>query len=87
MDRRLLLNIVIGHGAIVLQLLAGEDEPLLIGRDPFFILDLGFDVRDRVGRLYLEGDGLAGERLHEDLDFEGTARAVNAGAYGEWRVW
>ena len=68
-------------------LLTGEDEALLVGRDALLVLDLGLHVVDRVRGLDLEGDGLAGERLHEDLDFEGTARAVNAGAYGEWRVW
>ena len=30
-------------------------------------LDLGLNVLDGVGRLHLEGDGLAGEGLHEDL--------------------
>ena len=30
-------------------------------------LNLGLYVLDRVGRLHLEGDGLAGKSLHEDL--------------------
>ena len=30
-------------------------------------LDLGLDILDGVGGLDLEGDGLAGEGLHEDL--------------------
>ena len=32
-----------------------------------FHLDFGFDVLNRVRRLHLEGDGLSGESLHEDL--------------------
>ena len=35
--------------------------------DAFLVLDLSLDVLDGVGALDLEGDGLAGERLHEDL--------------------
>ena len=54
----LLLDIVVGQSATVLQLLAGKDESLLIGRDPFFVLDLGLDIVDRVRGLDLEGDRL-----------------------------
>src|ERR1700723_986668 len=63
----LLLDIIIRQGATVLKLLAREDEALLVGRDPFLVLDLRFDVVDCVGRLDLESDGFAGQRLHEDL--------------------
>ena len=34
----LLLDVVVGEGAPVLQLLAGEDEPLLVGRDALIVL-------------------------------------------------
>uniref|UniRef100_A0A453IK05 Uncharacterized protein n=1 Tax=Aegilops tauschii subsp. strangulata TaxID=200361 RepID=A0A453IK05_AEGTS len=34
MEGRLLLDVVVGKGAAVLQLLAGEDQPLLVRRDP-----------------------------------------------------
>jgi hypothetical protein len=44
---------VIRKSAAVLELLAGEDEALLVGRDPFLILDLRLDVVDRVRRLDL----------------------------------
>ena len=53
----------------ILQLLAGKDQPLLIGRDPFLVLDLGLDILDGVRGLHLEGDGLAREGLDEDLHF------------------
>ncbi|KAJ7105997.1 hypothetical protein C8R44DRAFT_987542 [Mycena epipterygia] len=51
----------------VLELLAGKDEALLVGRDPLLVLDLGLHVINCVGALDLERDRLAGEGLHEDL--------------------
>ena len=35
----LLLDVVVGKGATVLKLLAGEDETLLIGRDALLVLN------------------------------------------------
>ena len=67
MKRRLLLDVVVAEGATVLELLTREDETLLIGGDSLLVLDLGFDVVDGVRGLDIEGDGLAGESLHEDL--------------------
>jgi hypothetical protein len=34
----LLLNVVVGERAAILQLLARENEPLLVGRDPLLVL-------------------------------------------------
>merc|ERR1712083_850316 len=51
----------------VLELLAREDEALLIRRDALLVLDLRLHVIDRVRRLNLERDRLTRERLHEDL--------------------
>merc|ERR1712159_315493 len=65
--RRLLLNDVIGQRAAVLELLASEDEALLVRRNPFLVLNLSLDIVDGIRRLHIEGDGLAGQRLHEDL--------------------
>ena len=67
MERGLLLDVVVGEGAAVLKLLAGEDEALLVGRDALLVRDLGLQVVNRVRWLDLEGDGLACERLDEDL--------------------
>jgi len=64
-ESRLLLDVVIRKSAAVLELLAGEDEALLIGRNPFLILDLRLDVVDRVRRLDLESDCFADESLDE----------------------
>ena len=67
MKGRLLLDVVVAEGATILKLLPGEDQALLVGGDPLLVLDLGFDVVDGVGRLDIEGDGLAGEGLDENL--------------------
>ncbi len=67
MESGLLLNVVIGESPAILELLAGEDEPLLVRRNPLFVLDLGLHVVDRVGALHLQGDRLPGQRLDEDL--------------------
>merc|ERR1711950_3177 len=67
MEGALLLDVVVGEGSSVLQLLAGEDQPLLIWGDSLLVLDLGLDVLDGVRGLHLEGDGLTGEGLDEDL--------------------
>jgi len=63
----LLLDVIVGESATIFKLLAGEDESLLIGRDALLILDLGLHVLDGVTWLDLEGDGLSGKGLHEDL--------------------
>ena len=59
--------LVVRQRAAVLELLAGEDEALLIGRDALLVLNLLLDVLDGVRRLDVERDRLARERLHEDL--------------------
>jgi len=64
---RLLLDVVVRKGAPVLELLAGKDETLLIGGNALLVLDLGLDVVNGVRRLDIEGDGLAGQGLDEDL--------------------
>merc|ERR1719393_114823 len=64
---RLLLDVVVGQSPTILQLLASEDQPLLVRRDSLLVLDLGLDILDRVRGLHLKGDGLAREGLHEDL--------------------
>ena len=67
MESRFLLDVVVGEGSTVFELLSSEDESLLIGRDSFFVLDLGLDVVDGVGWLDVEGNGLASESLDKDL--------------------
>merc|ERR1711874_107547 len=67
MEGALLLDVVVGESPSVLQLLASEDQPLLIWGDSLLVLDLGLDVLNGVGWLDLEGDGLPGEGLDEGL--------------------
>ncbi len=67
MQRALLLDVVVRERAAVLELLAREDEALLVGRDALLVLDLLLHVLDRVRRLDVQRDGLARERLHKDL--------------------
>ena len=67
MEGGLLLNVVVRKGSAVLKLLAGEDQSLLIGRDALLVLDLCLDILNGVRRLDVEGDGLSGEGLHEEL--------------------
>jgi len=66
-ERRLLLDVVVAQRAAVLELLAGEDETLLIRGNALLILNLLLDIVNRVRRLHLEGDSLAREGLDEDL--------------------
>ena len=62
-----LLNRIILEGVSVLELLASEDQALLIWWDAFLVLDLGLDVFNPVGWLDFEGDVLASEGLDENL--------------------
>jgi len=48
----LLLDVVVGKSATVLELLAGEDQTLLVRGDALLVLDLGLDIVDGVGRLH-----------------------------------
>ena len=63
----LLLDVVVGQGSSVFELFTGEDQSLLIWRDTFFVLDLGFDILDGIRWFDLEGDGLTGEGFDENL--------------------
>ena len=75
-----LLDIVVAQRPPVLELLAREDQALLVRRDAFFVLDLGLHVVDRVAGLDLESDGLAREGLDE------AGGVVRCGAVGRGRV-
>ena len=66
-ERGFLLDVVVGKRAAVLELLARKDKALLVRRDALLVLDLALHHVDGVAGFYLEGDGLAGERLDEDL--------------------
>jgi hypothetical protein len=82
----LLLDVVVGEGAAVLELLAGEDEALLVRRDALLVLDLGLHVVDGVRGLHLQRDRLARQGLHEDLHLGGGAVGVGFGRGVRWRL-
>jgi hypothetical protein len=44
MKGRFLLDVVVTESSAILELLSGEDESLLIWRNAFLVLDLGFDI-------------------------------------------
>jgi len=67
MKGRLLLDIVIGQSATILQLFTGEDKTLLVWWDTFFILNFCLDVFDGVRGFDFEGNGLSGQGLDENL--------------------
>jgi len=66
-QRAFFLDVVVCERPAVFELLPGEYEALLVGRDALLVLDFTLDDVDGVGRLDLEGDRLAGERLDEYL--------------------
>lgn len=65
----LLLDVVVLKSAAFFELLAGEDQTLLIRRDALLILDLGLHVIDCVVRFDLKGNVLACESADENLHF------------------
>merc|ERR1711862_122338 len=67
MEGGLFLDVAVGQGATILELLASEDEARLIGGNTLLVLDLGLHVVNGVGWLDLKGDGLASQSLDEDL--------------------
>merc|ERR1712228_482983 len=67
MESALLLDVVVGESSSIFELLASEDQSLLIWGNSLLVLDLGLDVLNRVGWFDLESDGLPGEGLDEDL--------------------
>ena len=62
-----LLDVVVAQSTAILELLASEDEALLVWGDAFLVLDFGLHVFDGIAGLDLEGDGLSSECLDEDL--------------------
>merc|ERR1712113_97724 len=67
MKGRLLLDVVVRESSPILELFSSEDQPLLIWRNAFLVLDLSLDVLDAIRWFDLESDGLASQGLDEDL--------------------
>ena len=84
-----LLNVVVGQSATIFELLAGEDEALLIRRDALLVLDLRLHVVDRVRGLDLQRDRLTGESLYENLIAErrgGVDGVSEIGVENKWKL-
>merc|ERR1712042_283444 len=64
---RLLLDVVVREGTAIFKLFASKDQPLLVWRNAFFVLDFSLDIFNCIRWFYLEGDGLASQGLHKDL--------------------
>jgi len=71
----LLLNVVVGKGPAILELLASKNQTLLVRGDAFFVLNFLLDSFDSVGRFDVQSDCLAGQRLDKDLHPRTTAKA------------
>ena len=80
-DDASLLDEVVREEATLLQLGAitcrqdgVEEQPILVLGDPCLLIDHGLYILDSDRRLHLEGVGLAGDGLDEDLHFEAGGR-------------
>merc|ERR1712045_325227 len=67
MESGLFLDVVVGQSSAILQLLASEDQTLLVWGDSLLVLDLSLDILNGNARLNLQGDGLPCESLDKDL--------------------
>merc|ERR1712073_122266 len=67
MEGGLLLDVVVRKSSSIFQLLSSKDQPLLVWGDALLVLDLGLHILNGVRRLHLQGDGLPGQCLDEDL--------------------
>merc|ERR1712215_414282 len=67
MQGRLLLDIVVRKSSTIFQLLSSKNQTLLIRRNTFLILNLGFAIVDGITGLNLKGDGLTSQCFHKDL--------------------
>ena len=65
----LFLDVVVAESAAVFELLAREDQSLLIRGDALLVLDLGLDIFNSVRCLDVQGNGFSGESLNEYLHF------------------
>ena len=74
-------SLLVAQGTTIFELLASEDETLLVGGNALLVLDLGLDIVDGVRGLDLEGDSLSGEGLNEDLH-AGMWRSACGGSGG-----
>ena len=63
----LILDVIVREGTSILQLLASEDETLMVWRKAFLVLNFGLDISNGVRKLDIECKGLASGSFHKDL--------------------
>jgi hypothetical protein len=66
-ESALLLDVVVRESAAIFELFASKDQALLVRRDTFLVLNLGFDIVNSIRGFNLEGDGLPRQGLDKDL--------------------
>merc|ERR1712141_651043 len=67
MQCRLFLDVVVGQGATIFQLLASENETLLVWGNALLVLDFGLDVLNSVRRLHFQSDGFTSQGFDKNL--------------------
>ena len=84
LERGLLLDVVVRKCTAIHKLLARKDQPLLVLRNSFFVLDLCLDVVNSVRCHDVQGDGLACEVFDKELhrpwtdgDYDDDEESVN----------
>ena len=82
-----LLDVVVAQGAAILELLAGEDQTLLVRGNALLVLDLGLDVVDGVARLDIEGNGLTRQGLDETTSHRISPYSFFLHGFGSYRRW
>ena len=70
MKCRLLLNVVIGQGSAILQLLTSENQSLLVRRNALLVLDFALNGLNAVTGLDIQRNGLPRECLYKYLHLE-----------------
>merc|ERR1719210_286845 len=63
----LFLNVIVRKSSSVFKLFTSENESLLLWRNSFLVLDLGFYILDRVVWFHVQSDGFSCEGLDKDL--------------------
>merc|ERR1712025_1006337 len=81
MECAFLLDVVIRKSSSIFQLLSSKDQPLLVWRNSFLVLDLGLDILNGVRWLNLQGDGLSSQGLDEDLHTSSQSKDQMQGAF------
>merc|ERR1719433_669374 len=81
MESALFLDVVIREGSSIFKLLSSKDQPLLVWRNAFLVLDLGLDVLNGVRWLNLKCNGLASQGLDKDLHTSSQSENQMQGAF------